>query len=306
MQSSIGHLGETDIRLLRVFVAVAEAGGLAKAQSVLNLNLSTISGYLTQIEMRLGVSLCQRGRRGFALTNEGDAVYAASKTLLAAHETFRSTVGSLNGDLVGELRLGVVDNIVFDQTLRLEETIWRFQQRHSRMIIHLFTLPPNHLESALLEGSVHVGIGQYFRKLPGIRYEDLHSDPLTLYCAHRHPLFQRAPNDVTLDDLEAARFADRGYIESDRLGESRPKFQAASVGYSAEAILILILSGEFISYLPRNYATPWVEKGILRPILPNGLTLDAKISIATPNIAKTPPAVRAFVDQIKAGAAIAA
>ena len=305
MQPAMGHLGESDIRLLRVFIAVAEAGGLAKAQSVLNLNLSTISGYLTQLEIRLGVSLCRRGRRGFLLTNEGEAVYEASKSLLAAHETFRSAVGNLHGELIGELRIGVVDNIVFDQTLHLEDAIWSFQQRHGRMIIHMFTLPPNHLESALMAGTVHVGIGQYFRKLPGIRYEDLHSDPLTLYCAERHPLFDRSPNGVTLEDLEAVRFADRGYIESDRLGESRPKFLAASVGYSAEAILILILSGAFVSYLPRNYATPWVKKGILRSILPDTLTVDARISIATPNVLKTPPAVRAFIDQVKAHAGTA-
>jgi DNA-binding transcriptional LysR family regulator len=300
MRSALGHLGESDIRLLRVFVVVAEAGGLAKAQSILNLNLSTISGYLSQLELRLGTSLCQRGRRGFQLTDEGKVVYAASRSLLAAHEDFRTAVGGIHGDLIGELRIGVVDNIVFDGVLRFEEVIWNFQKRHSRVLLRLFTLPPNHLESAILEGAVHIGIGQYFRELPGIVYEDLHSDPLMLYCARRHPLFERAPNDVTLDELEGVRFANRGYIDSGRLSESHPKFQITSVGYSAEAILILILSGMFVSYLPGNYATHWVEKGLLRPILPQALTVEAKISIAVPKVAKVPPAVRAFIAEIKA------
>ena len=65
MQRSLGHLGESDIRLLRVFVALVEAGGLARAQGSLNLSLSTMSGYLTQLETRLGANLCVRGRRGF-------------------------------------------------------------------------------------------------------------------------------------------------------------------------------------------------------------------------------------------------
>src|SRR6266436_4026219 len=106
MSATIGHLGESDIRLLRVFVAVTESGGLARAQSVLNLGLSTISGYLSQLEVRLAASLCQRGRRGFLLTEEGKVVYSASKSLLAAHEAFRSAVGGIHGDLIGELRVG--------------------------------------------------------------------------------------------------------------------------------------------------------------------------------------------------------
>ena len=300
MRSAIGHLGESDIRLLRVFIAVVDSGGLARSQSVLNLELSTISGYMSQLETRLGTSLCQRGRRGFQLTEEGKAVYSASKLLLEAHEAFRSAVGSIHGDLKGELRIGVVDNIVFDRSLDFAGAVARFQKRYSRVLLCLFTLPPNQLESALLEGSVQIGIGQYFRKLPGIRYEDLHSDPLTLYCARGHPLFDRAPSNVTVEEVEAGRFANRAYVDSGRLVESRPKFQIGAVGYSVEAILIFILSVMFISYLPKNYAAHWVESGLLRPILPETLTVEARITIAVPKVLKMPPVVRAFITELRA------
>lgn len=298
MGRTVGHLGESDIRLLRIFVAVAESGGLAKAQSVLNLGLSTISGYLSQLELRLGTSLCQRGRRGFVLTDEGKAVYTASKSLLGAHEAFRSAVGSIHGDLIGEIRIGVVDNIIFDGALRISDVISRFQKRYGKVLISLFTLPPNLLESALMEGALHVAIGQYFRKLPSIRYENLHPDPLTLYCARGHPFFDRAPNDISVEEIENARFANRGYIDSDRLSGSLPKFQEAAVGYSVEAILIFILSGVFISYLPNKYAAHWVDKNMLRPILPEQFTIAANITVATPNISKTPPVVRAFLAEL--------
>ena len=195
--------------------------------------------------------------------DEGKAVYTASKSLLAAHEAFRSAVGSIHGDLIGEIRIGVVDNIIFDEALGIADVISRFQKRYSKVLISLFTLPPNLLESALMDGAVHIGIGQYFRKLPSIRYENLHADPLTLYCARGHPFFDRAPDDITLEEVEMARFANRAYVDSDRLSDSRPRFQEAAVGYSVEAILIFILSGMFISYLPNKYASHWVEKNIL-------------------------------------------
>jgi DNA-binding transcriptional LysR family regulator len=301
MQRSLGHLGESDIRLLRVFVALVEAGGLARAQGSLNLSLSTISGYLTQLETRLGANLCVRGRRGFSITEEGRAVFAAAKSLLGAHESFRTAVGSIHGDLVGELRIGVVDNIVFDADLAIADVIGRFQQRYSRLVLSLFTLPPNYLEAALLDGEVQVAVGQYFHKLPGMRYEDLHSDPLRLYCGRIHPFFDRAPEELTLEEIEAAPFANRAYVDSSRLAVTGPKFHASSIGYSVEAILLLILSGCFISYLPTNYARHWVEKGLLRPLMPENLTVEAKISIAVRRSPKPPPAVRAFLAEMKSG-----
>jgi len=59
---------DIDLRLLRVFKAVADAGGLSNAQAVLNLNPSTISTQLSTLEAQLGYTLCQRGRSGFKLT----------------------------------------------------------------------------------------------------------------------------------------------------------------------------------------------------------------------------------------------
>jgi len=71
-----------DIRLIRIFIRVVEAGGLSAAQADLNLSLSTISEKISAIsekisalEQRLGVTLCKRGRGGFQLTESGRQVF---------------------------------------------------------------------------------------------------------------------------------------------------------------------------------------------------------------------------------------
>ncbi|MGQ3028986.1 MAG: LysR family transcriptional regulator, partial [Ferrovibrionaceae bacterium] len=68
-------LDTADIRLLRLFMTIVEAGGFAAAQGELNLSLSTISTHVSTLETRLGVVLCKRGRSGFEVTPEGQAVY---------------------------------------------------------------------------------------------------------------------------------------------------------------------------------------------------------------------------------------
>ncbi|HLB81274.1 MAG TPA: LysR family transcriptional regulator, partial [Dongiaceae bacterium] len=61
-------LNDIDVKLLRVFAAIVEAGGFAAAQAQLNVSPSRISTQIADLEARLGMRLCQRGRVGFRLT----------------------------------------------------------------------------------------------------------------------------------------------------------------------------------------------------------------------------------------------
>src|SRR5205085_11496388 len=47
-------VSDIDVRLLRVFRAVVEAGSFANAQAILNVGASTISTQMSQLETRLG------------------------------------------------------------------------------------------------------------------------------------------------------------------------------------------------------------------------------------------------------------
>ena len=56
---------DVDLRLLRVFLAVADAGSFSGAQAQLNVGGSTISLHMRELEKRVGFRLCERGRGGF-------------------------------------------------------------------------------------------------------------------------------------------------------------------------------------------------------------------------------------------------
>jgi DNA-binding transcriptional LysR family regulator len=55
-------IGDIELRLLRVYRAVVERGGLSAAQVELGLGLATISKHLSDLELRLGMRLCSRGQ----------------------------------------------------------------------------------------------------------------------------------------------------------------------------------------------------------------------------------------------------
>ena len=85
----LSKLADIDIKLLRVFLAIVEAGGFAAAQAQLNLSPSRISTLLADLEARLGMRLCQRGRVGFRLTDKGRALGPVMKALHGWGEKFR-------------------------------------------------------------------------------------------------------------------------------------------------------------------------------------------------------------------------
>ena len=59
------RIGDTDIRLLRIFKTVVESGGLSAAEIELNIGKSTISKHISDLELRLDLKLCNRGPAGF-------------------------------------------------------------------------------------------------------------------------------------------------------------------------------------------------------------------------------------------------
>jgi len=58
------RLSDIDLRLLRVFEAVAVAGGFVRAQEALGISQPAISSYIAKLESRLNVRLCDRGPKG--------------------------------------------------------------------------------------------------------------------------------------------------------------------------------------------------------------------------------------------------
>ena len=56
-RSQVGQISDMDMRLLRVFKAVVDCGGMAAAELELNIGISTISRHVKDLEVRLGLAI---------------------------------------------------------------------------------------------------------------------------------------------------------------------------------------------------------------------------------------------------------
>ena len=274
------EIANPDLKLLKVFMTVVHSGGFTAARTELNVSQPTISMKISELETRLGMRLCERGRGGFKLTAEGQQVYEASLKLFQSLETFRAGIGAVRGRLVGELHIGFADATVTNPDLRLNAAIARLKKKAPDVSLHLHIGSATELELGLVEDRLHVVIGPLQRRRPELVYAPVLTETQTLYCGNEHPLFKRAPDRINISELSNIDFVRRGY-----LAHWQPpmdvKFRATATTVNMEATTRLILSGMYIGYLPVHHANGWVKTGHLRPILPQSLSYESAFLLAT-------------------------
>src|SRR5262245_9864819 len=293
----LANLSESDLRLLRVFAKVVEAGGFSAAQIELNVSQSTISTHMTALEHRLGLRLCQRGRSGFSLTEKGKLIYQASLRLFAAIEEFRSEAGAARGCLVGNLTVGIVDNLVNNPACRLHDAITSFNARAPEVQIAVQVASPTEIERSVLDGRFDLGFGACGRHSPYLTYDDLFEERQVLYCGRGHPLFERSA-EISVSDLKGQQFARRAYTAPNKL-PTGVRLSSTAVADLMESVAVFILSGRYIGFLPTHFAEQWVAKDTMRPLLEGALGYQNPIYLVLRKTEQRRPILAAFLDELQ-------
>jgi DNA-binding transcriptional LysR family regulator len=294
LQSSI------DLKLLSVFRAVVRSGGFSLAQTTLNVSQATISIQIKNLETRLGLTLCQRGRSGFALTEDGQRVYEASNALFNHIEDFKSLVLGYER-LVGELQVAIIDNTVYHPTFQLGEVIREFGLLDHSVDITVHVAPPNQLEQMVLSGQAHLGIGFFPRRLSQLEYDPAFTSTMELYCGRDHPLFKASDKKLSTAIVTQYDHAQRGYVSYDQLPENERDFKYTARAQTIEGLAHLILSGHYLAFLPVHYANNWVPKRRMRSVLPREYSYSSRYEIIRRKSAARTPAEKKFFELLRSG-----
>lgn len=261
------RLSGSDLRLLVVYDAVVRHGGLAAAQTELNIHTSTISNHISALEARLGCTLCQRGRGGFQVTRQGSVVHAEAQRLLSSMDAFSEVMQGLQGRHIGSLRVGTVDAVYTDPQSKLSEAFRRFFVTPNAIRLELAQFPPQELLQRLYDGLIDIGIGSFPNKINGLEYEMLYVEEHFIYCSVSHPLAKQGKATLTMAEVSEYDVVGRGYWR-DRKHMQIGLRDIKAVVYEIEPQLILIRSGRFVGFLPQHFAAPWVATGdlVLLPV----------------------------------------
>jgi len=265
-----GQLADIDLRLLRVFKTVVEAGGFTAAEIQLNLANSTISNYISDLEKRLDMRLCERGRSGFSLTSHGQVVYDATLDLLGAIDSFRNRVNQTHNRLIGQLHLGFAEHMLGSHDSIIVQALELFSKEAPEVNIHITTMSSDDVTTAVLDKKVDIGITVITQAFSELNVINLFDEQMQLYCAEGHPLYDLPEKDITAQKLMEYKF-----VESPRLMPGREihpdmrQWNKHAKAHHQEARATLVLSGHYLGILPSILIRNWGLDTKLRPLLSN-------------------------------------
>ncbi|MDD0971156.1 MULTISPECIES: LysR family transcriptional regulator [Pseudomonas] len=291
-------LSGLDFKLLKVFKAVVEAGGFSAAQNELNVGLAAISKQISDLEIRIGMRLCTRGREGFHLTEEGRLVYQASIDLFASVDNFRDRLSSAQNELIGDLGVGVIDNTITDDNSPLVAALKKINEHSPKVRFQLQATQLDEVERGVVEGRLVAGIVPVYQKREEFDYYPLYEERSQAYCAVGHPLFEMPAEQMggnVLQDYECINH--RYAIHRDKLNFARYDSFSASAT-QVEAVALLIKTGRFVGFLPQHYAATLVAAGQFRAVCPELIHFDTPFNLILRHNTVRSPLVKAFAQAL--------
>lgn len=276
-----GQLADADIRMLRIFKTVVECSGFTSAAIELNVTRSAVSLAMADLEQRLSLRLCERGRGGFTMTTEGREVYRQIQKLLVALDEFRSGVNLIHLHLKGELNIGITDNLVTMPQMRISNALAELNRLGPDVQINIQMIPPKEIENGVLDGHLHTGIIPVLKTISGLNYSALYDEKSFLYCSEDHHLF--GVNDNNISSLRLKEFAAvmPAYNPNSEVSALHQKLNPSATSTDREGVAFLILTGRYVGFLPEHYAKRWVDEGRMRAILPRTMSYETHFATIT-------------------------
>ncbi len=291
----MGQVSDFELRLLRVFQVVVEREGFTAAEAELGITRSTISKHISDLEIRLGARLCDRGRSGFELTDEGRVVYEAGAQLLSAAAQFRLRINEFHQELTGELHIGLIDTLVTMEETGLRRAVARYTDRHPNVRLTTMVGSAAEIDRAVQDRRLHIGVtvdGDIGAGIVGI---PLGTEVSYIYCGRDHDAFDLPDEKISLEDISRFPFVLHGYSEAEAQAVERWNLSVSSISHQTEGILLLVLSGMYVGFIPDHFARRWEEKGEIRRLLPDTIQNSTGIVAITHKNAQASPIVQQFL-----------
>ncbi|WP_354623135.1 LysR family transcriptional regulator [Psychromonas sp. MME2] len=270
---------EYDLRLLRIFMSVVEHGGFSAAEKTLGITRSTISVHMSNLETRMKLKLCMRGRGGFSLTQEGQLVYRAVINLFDSLNDFSLIVGTLGKELSGEIVILCADQLDKNKQHKLARTIEIVHEKAPNLHITLDGDSISNIEKLLLKDKAHIGIFPDYQKVDGLSYTPLTSEPIYLCCGKKHPFFNKVDTHITSEDLATASSIHPGIDIEANGREQLKKLNLNAKAYQFDMRKTMIISGQYLGYMPQSYIQQELNAGEIRIIQPSTRTYQFDLSL---------------------------
>lgn len=189
------------LQQLHYLTVAAQAGSFRRAAELCDVDQSSVSRALKQLEDHLGVSLFERTRSGVRLTPAGQQFLAEVAPALEQFEAARRSARAMRRAETGLMRIGILTSLAGGC---LRQLVQAYTEQHPRVRIdlrdggrreHLAAIRAQRLDAAIVTGS---------DPIPGCETRELWRERVHVALWAGHPLAGRPQLDWP--DLKGAHF----------------------------------------------------------------------------------------------------
>lgn len=259
-----------NIRHLRIFQKVCEAGGITRAAEQLYMTQPAVSHVIAELEQDLGLPLFDRVGRRLCVNGAGKLFLQKADRLLKLYDELEHS-----GELLGRLAPLRIGSSITLANYLLPDLLCRFEQccdTPTRVIVDnaasvAALLRRGELDLALVEGVV-AEEGLERRTLPPFQ--------LAVVCAPQHPF---AARPITVEELAGARLLlrEKGSAIRDTFDSALLLHQAAAepcwCSVNSQALLQAARQGLGVAVLPAQLIGEDLRRGLVARVEVLGLEL---------------------------------
>jgi LysR family cyn operon transcriptional activator len=245
------------LRHLRYFVAIADAGTMARAAERVHVTQSTLSHQLAQLEAEVGATLFERAGRRLQLSDAGGVWLGHARGILAQVDEAKEAVARTRKLERGTVRIGVIHSFV---TKLMPDIAAGFVRRHPGIRLQVHEMPGLEIESQVEAGALDLGFAFHPPARPGVVGERVFDDTLALAVHARHALAaERSIRFAQLAGVPLAlltqRFATRRLLDG-HFQRAGVVAQIAIEIDSVDALERIAELGVGATFLPRRTTRP--------------------------------------------------
>lgn len=144
-----------NLHLLRIFVAVVEAGSFSRAAESLKISQPAVSKAVRELESQLETTLLDRQGRTFHPSEPGQALYSYGRSIFALEREAHEAVAAFYGLDRGRLTIGASTTIA---TYWLPPLLVEFQRQHPHIEIRLISENTKQIIELLIDCQVDVAL----------------------------------------------------------------------------------------------------------------------------------------------------
>ena len=258
-----------ELKSLRYFVAVAEAGILASSALQLNMAQPPLSVQIRNLEQRIGVALFRRTARGMSLTDAGSALLVHARESLSLAREGVAAARAVAAGRRGQITIGYMFALGYDL---LPKLLPELRRRAPDLELRFVEMSARNALPLVLDHAVNLALC-----MPAIQHEDIHTEvvaspPWRLAVHSTSPL--AALRSVPISRLQGEPLISLptgpGGAESSAvqalLRRHRVTMPVAHRVETVHAALALVLAGEGLAILPACVAAMSPARVVLRPL----------------------------------------